>query len=204
LARARNPRGTGDRLRAELIAAANEILDRTGDPDDVTVRGVAAAVGVAPNAVYLHFADRDMLLTEVVVDRFGALQAALRDAVDGSTDPLERLRLGHAAYCAFALEHPGHYRMLFGPTGVDPARTDLHDRRLEVAFPAFQILVECCAGCIDAGVFRPVDAAQLAGAIWAFEHGWVVLKTGGQIGAVVPDALDALDALLAGFGVRSS
>lgn len=200
MARARNARGTGDRLRTELIAAANEILDRTGDPADVTVRGVAAAVGVAPNAVYLHFSDRDALLTEVVVDRFGALEAALADAVEDASDPLDRLRRGHAAYCEFALAHPGHYRMLFGPTGVDPARKDLHDRRLEVAYPAFQILVECCRRCIEAGVFRPVDPHDLAGAVWAFEHGWVVLKTGGEIGAVVPDADVALDVLLAGLG----
>ena len=200
MARRRNPRGSGDKLRGELIAAANEILDRTGDPADVTVRGVAGAVGVAPTAVYLHFADRDTLLTEVVVDRFGAFKAALDDAIASVDDPLERMRRGHLAYCTFATDHPGHYRMLFGPTGIDPDRKDLWQRRLDVAFPAFEILVDCCRRCIDAGVFGPVDPYELAGALWAFEHGWVVLKTGGEEGSVVPDALAAFDVMLAGLG----
>lgn len=200
MARPRSARGTGQQLRADLIDAANAILDRTGDPADVTVRGVAAAVGVAPNAVYLHFADRDTLLTEVVVDRFGAFKAALTDAVEGVDDPLERLKRGHAAYCAFAMEHPGHYRMLFGSSGIDPERHDLRDRRLEVSLPAFEILVDCCRGCIDAGVFGPVDPYELAGAVWAFEHGWVVLKSGGEEGSVVPAADAALDVLLAALG----
>jgi AcrR family transcriptional regulator len=200
LARPRSRRGSGQQLRSDLIDAANAILDRTADPADVTVRGVAAAVGVAPNAVYLHFADRDTLLTEVVVDRFGAFKTALADAVEGVGDPLERLKRGHAAYCAFAIEHPGHYRMLFGNTGVDPARRDLWNRRLEVAFPAFEILVDCCRRCIDAGVFGAVDPYELAGALWAFEHGWVVLKSGGREGDVVPAAGAALDVLLAALG----
>ena len=201
MARRKNPRGSGAKLRADLLEAANAILDRTGDPADVTVRGVAAAVGVAPTAVYLHFADRDALLTEVVVDRFGAFRAALEAAVEGVEDPLERMRRGHAAYCGYALEHPGHYRMLFGSTGIDPDRPDLWQRRLEVALPAFEILVDCCRRCIDAGVFQPVDPFALAGAVWAFEHGWVVLKSGSaEVASVVPDADVALDTMLAGFG----
>lgn len=201
MARRKNPRGSGAKLRAELLDAANAILDRTGDPSDVTVRGVAAAVGVAPTAVYLHFADRDTLLTEVVVDRFGAFRAALEGSVDDVDDALERLRRGHAAYCRFALEHPGHYRMLFGDTGVDPDRDDLVRRRLEVAQPAFEILVACCQRCIDAGVFSPVDPHALANALWAFEHGWVVLRAGRiDLDSVESAALADLDVLLVGLG----
>jgi AcrR family transcriptional regulator len=202
LARRRNPRGSGERLRTELIEAANAILDRTGDPADVTVRGVAAAVGVAPTAVYLHFADRDTLLTEVVVDRFAAFRAAIDAAVDGIDDARERLRRGHAAYVTFALGHPGHYRMLFGDTGVDPERNDLTARRLEVAAPAFEILVDCCRRCIDAGVFANVDPHEMANSLWAFEHGWVVLRAGRtDLEKAEAEALAGLDVLLAGLGV---
>ena len=200
MARSRNPRGSGERLRTELIEAANAILDRTGDPADVTVRGVAAAVGVAPTAVYLHFPDRDTLLTEVVVDRFAAFRAAIDASVEGVDDALERLRRGHAAYVTFALEHPGHYRMLFGDTGVDPGRADLRARRLEVSLPAFEILVDCCRRCIDAGVFAPVDPYALANSMWAFEHGWVVLRAGRtDLRTVEAEALAGLDVLLAGL-----
>ena len=39
--RQRNPRGQGDRLREELIEAALGLLGDTGDPEQVSIRGVA-------------------------------------------------------------------------------------------------------------------------------------------------------------------
>src|SRR5687767_4094202 len=118
-ARAKNPRGTGEKLRAELLAAANAVLDDTGEPSSATVRGIAAAVGVAPKAVYLHFADRDELLAAILVDRFTAFGDRLRAAVAAAgDDALACLRAGHRAYIDFATEHPGHYRLLFGPAEV--------------------------------------------------------------------------------------
>ena len=49
--RSRNRRGDGAALRADLIAAADALLDELGDPQGLTVRGVTAAVGVAPNPI---------------------------------------------------------------------------------------------------------------------------------------------------------
>lgn len=195
--RTRNPRGHGERLRAELLAAANELLDRAGDPGAVTIRGVAAAVGVAPNAVYSHFADRDTLLVALVEDRFAAFADHIRTAIEAAgDDPLERLRRGHEAYIDFALAHPGHYRLLFGGGHLDPARTDLAERALTVGLPAFQLCVDCCQGLIDAGLVADVDAWRLATAIWSLEHGYVelTLATRDQI---LLSPLETLDVLLA-------
>jgi AcrR family transcriptional regulator len=187
--RTRNPKGSGDKLRAELLAAANEVLDRTGDPASVTIRGVAAAVGVAPNAVYLHFADRDALMRELAADRFAAFGDHIRAAmVDPPDDPVERLRRGHAAYVDFALTHAGHYRLLFGGTQHD-------DRTLELGLAAFELLVEGCRAIIDAGVVGEVDPYDLAASVWAFEHGYVELVRTGV--GDLPGPVEALDALLA-------
>lgn len=189
MARVRNPKGSGERLRDDLLAAANEVLDRTGEPAKVTIRGVAGAVGVAPNAVYLHFADREALLDALVVDRFAAFGAHLRAAMAGiDDDPLARLRAGHAAYVAYALEHPGHYRLLFGVG----ARSE---EARAVGRQAFELLVEGCRGIVDAGLVGPVDPERLAGSIWAFEHGWVELRLAGVGHLPGPD--EALDILLA-------
>ena len=115
--RKRNPRGRGADLRADLLAAADAVLDDTGDPDRVTVRGLATAVGVAPNAVYLHFADREALLAEVAIARYHACTAELVAATADLTDPLAALVAGHETYCRLALERPGHYRLLFRDNG---------------------------------------------------------------------------------------
>lgn len=188
-ARTKNPRGSGERLRAELLAAANAVLDATGDPAAVTIRGVASAVGVAPNAVYLHFADRAALLDALVADRFRAFGSYLRAAIDeAGDDAVERLRRGHAAYCAYALEHPGHYRLLFGgnsgPEAAGPGMA------------AFELCIESCRGVVESGAVGDVDPRRLALSIWAFQHGYVELRLA-PTSMPMPTPLEALDALLA-------
>lgn len=192
-ARAKNPRGQGEQLRAELLAAANELLDRSGDPASVTVRGVAGAVGVVPNAVYLHFADRAALLDALVADRFAAFGLHLRSAIaQADDDPVDRLRAGHAAYVDFALTHPGHYRLLFGGYGGPLSRGP--------GAEAFGILVDGCRALVDAGVIAGADPERLAVSLWAFEHGYVELRLSGM--STLPAPVDALDALLAAMMQR--
>src|SRR5688572_12677515 len=77
--RPRSPRGRGAVLRDELVRAATALLDRAGDPDAVTIRGVAAEVGVAPTAIYLHFADRDELMVTVVEERFAEFHRTIEE-----------------------------------------------------------------------------------------------------------------------------
>jgi AcrR family transcriptional regulator len=196
LARARNARGTGEKLRAELFAASEAILDETGDPAKVTVRGVASAVGVAPNAVYLHFADRDALLAEIAIARYQVCTSRLRAVTDGIDDPLEALYAGHEEYCRLALEHPGHYRLLFHGL-VAPSDRVLLDRVATASLAYFQTCIDACQRCLDAGVLRAPDAVALAGAVWSLEHGWCEINLTGDLArAVSASPREALRLLL--------
>jgi AcrR family transcriptional regulator len=196
LARARNARGTGEQLKVELLAAADAILDDTGDPAKVTVRGVATSVGVAPNAVYLHFADREALLAELAIARYEACTRAILDATASVDEPLESLYLGHEIYCRLALERPGHYRVLFHGL-VHPNDPALLHRVAEAGLAYFGTCVDSVQRCLDAGVLHAPDAATLAGAIWSLEHGWCEIALTGDLGAaVVPPPREALRLLL--------
>ena len=196
MARARNPRGSGDRLKAELLDAADNLLVESGDPAKVTVRGVAAAVGVAPNAVYLHFADREALLAEMAIHRYQVCTEIMAEVVASIDDPLEALYVGHETYCRLALERPGHYRLLFHGL-VNPADATLRHRVAEAGLAYFQTCIDACQACLDAGALTASDAATLAGAVWALEHGWCEIALTGDLGAViVPPARDALALLL--------
>jgi AcrR family transcriptional regulator len=177
--RARNPRGSGDQLRADLLAAADEVLDTTGDPARVTVRGLAAAVGVAPNAVYLHFDDRDGLLAELAIDRFRVCTTQVRAAVEDIQDPLERLIAGHVEYCRLALERPGHYRLLFHGV-VRPENPDVARRLAAAGLDYFQVCIDGCDACLTAGVLEAPSADALAASIWALQHGWCELAIVGM------------------------
>src|ERR1700733_13200573 len=102
--RTRNPRGQGERLRAVLMDAARELLLELGDQDKLSVRGVTARAGVSPNALYLHFADREELLSAVIIASYAELRAFLRAAVPEDADPTEQLRALARAYLDFAAQ----------------------------------------------------------------------------------------------------
>ena len=193
--RSRNRRGDGAALRADLIAAADALLDELGDPEGLTVRGVTAAVGVAPNAFYLHFADRSALLTELAIIRFGECTDQVRRAVDGVEDPLERLLVGHEEYCRLALERPGHYRLLFR-NGVRPDDPDSLDRLVRAGLGYFQLCLDGCAGCLDAGVLHAESSVALASAVWALQHGWCELMLTGMGSTLLGTPRDVLLALV--------
>src|ERR1700733_7838495 len=102
--RTRNPRGQGERLRAALMDAARELLLELGDQDKLSVRAVTARAGVSPNALYLHFADREELLSAVIIASYAELRAFLRAAVPEDADPTEQLRALARAYLDFAAQ----------------------------------------------------------------------------------------------------
>jgi AcrR family transcriptional regulator len=113
MARVRNPRGEGQRLRAEIVEAAAQLLAAEPEPAPVSLRGVARRVGIAPQSMYLHFGDKSELLAAVVAVRFRELLRACDAAAAAEAGPRARLRAFCVAYCTWGLRNPGHYRLLF-------------------------------------------------------------------------------------------
>ena len=193
--RERSPRGRGAVLRDELVRAAATVLDRAGDPDAVTIRGVAAEVGVAPTAIYLHFADRDELMVTVVEERFAEFHRTI-EAADPGGDPLDALVARGEAYVRFALAHPGHYRALFG-LQVSTERADLVARRQAAGAPAFQALIDAVQRALDAARLHGSDPYPIAIAIWSTVHGYADLSR--TCRPMLPDIRIVLTSLVAAF-----
>src|SRR5579862_5195814 len=90
--RSRSRRGQGDQLRDEILAAAERILIETNDQAALSIRAIAAAVGVTPPSIYLHFADRNDLVFAVCERHAEHLDQVMTQAAAGVTDPWERIR----------------------------------------------------------------------------------------------------------------
>ena len=163
--RRRAPRGSGEQLRKEIVTAARELLASSADADAVSIRQVADAVGVTSPSIYLHFADKDELLSAVVVDVFADLDAAMIAAGDGIDNPVDRLCAYGLAYVRFAVEHPEQYRL----ATMDPCpRPDVDQVLGDSAFTHFN---EVVLACIDAGFFPEVDPLGLTLDLWSAAHG---------------------------------
>ena len=66
------PRGQGELLRGELVAAATELLLAPQDVAPPSLRAIARHVGVVPSAVYRHFDSAEALTAVVVAEQFDA------------------------------------------------------------------------------------------------------------------------------------
>jgi AcrR family transcriptional regulator len=178
-ARARNPRGQGERLREALIDAAIELLADLQDVEALSVRAVTARVGVTPTALYLHFADKDELLEAVKARCFQELRNyTLAAEQQAGPDPRAQLEQHILAYIQFAADLPGYYRVLFHTRrGGEPRTAGVPSNLEELEWShtgtlAFGDLVRGVERCLPPGR-EPFPVALM---IWAAEHGYVSLR----------------------------
>lgn len=166
--RTRARKGDGDRLREEILVAAERLLLETGSEEAVSIRAVAKAVGVTAPSIYRHFEDKTDLLFEVCARQFAAFDAALITAVEGIADPVEATYACGRAYVRFGMEHPEHYRIMFmAPAWYTPEKWE---NILNTG--AFAQLIQRIEAIIDAGLMRPgADAFSVALHTWANIHG---------------------------------
>jgi AcrR family transcriptional regulator len=168
--RPRAKRGSGDLLRQEIVEAAKGLLAAADSADDVPIRAVADAVGVTTPSIYLHFADKQELLSAVVADVFRELDEAMVAAAATETRPMDRLRAFGLAYVRFALDHREHYRLaMLEPCPTPNLAVDevLHSS----AFAHMQATVE---ECVAAGIFEGEPLA-ISFEMWAAAHGVAAL-----------------------------
>lgn len=175
MARSRAARGEGDRLRAELLDAAEQLLNETGDERAVTIRAVVDRVGVTPPSLYRHFDSKQELVRAAVAHRFGSLAQAIGEGAAPAAergDAAGALRGGCLGYVRWAQQEPGGYALLFS------------NRRETLASPdgpsgteAFTSLVDGIVACQEAGVARDGDPFHMAMIVWAGLHGLASLTT---------------------------
>lgn len=177
--RSRNARGSGDRLRDEIIAAAILVLAKLGPEEMFSLRSVAKAAQITAPSIYIHFADRSELLLAVLEQLF-AEQVTIRAAAEEAAAAAgggawERLLARSIASVEFGLAHPGHYKVLFEgrvvPRLDDPLLADF-------GRPLLTRSVELLREIAPApGAMRVSDDPErLALLLWSGLHGIVSLQ----------------------------
>jgi AcrR family transcriptional regulator len=173
--RTRARRGSGEQLRADIIAATKDLLAESANSDAVSIRAVADAVGITSPSIYLHFADKDALIEAVVIDVFAELDAAMLAAGADVNEPLARVRAYGLAYVDFAIGHPEHYRVATMERCVEVGKGSAGNLDQVLADGAFNHLRDAVVACIAAGVFAAGDPVPIALELWSAAHGIAAL-----------------------------
>jgi AcrR family transcriptional regulator len=133
----------------QIVEAARDLVEHEGAAA-LTMRALAARVGVQAPSLYKHLPGKDELEARVVDAALGELGATLERA-----EGLEEIA---RAYRRFALARPHLYRLA-------AASSSASDRFELVAAPP---------------LLRVLGSARRARAAWAFMHGMAELELGGR------------------------
>jgi AcrR family transcriptional regulator len=172
--RARSPRGQGEQLREEILAAAEQILIQTNDQSALSIRAIAAAVGVTPPSIYLHFADRNDLVFEVCERHAEQLERTMDEAAEGVQDPWERIRRRGYAYLRWGLDNPEHYRILM-MSRPDQTPDRFVDERLADTAGLVPVAADLVAAVASEQVDPTEDPLETTKILWMMIHGMVSL-----------------------------
>ena len=105
-----------------ILKAAGKLIAASG-VDAATTRSVAAEAGVQAPTIYRLFGDKDGLLN-AVAEQVMAEYAVTKASRVRASDPVEELRESWDAHVAFALTHPGIFRIMATrtePSSASPA-----------------------------------------------------------------------------------
>ncbi len=100
-------------LKEALIAASHKILREKG-ADSLSLRAVAAEVGVSHMAPYSHFKSKKSLFQDVAASGFDELANKMIQDSEGLSIPAELILSYGTTYIEFALAQPQLYRLMLG------------------------------------------------------------------------------------------
>lgn len=172
--RRRNPRGQGQLLKTQLVDAAAKLLATLDQPETLTLRQVAREVGVAPASIYSHFPDLGALIQHVLRLRYEELAQLMTQAARSAPDPLSELVARCTAYVHWGVDHPGHYRTLFGgrmPADLVPLSA--HGAGAELLGSVVDSLAAAAAA--DRELSTPEERWRAGLMLWTALHGLVTL-----------------------------
>jgi AcrR family transcriptional regulator len=155
------PRRRGPRralTEDEILDAALSLLD-DGGPDAASVRGIAARVGVAPNAVYTYFADKAAVVRALVERLLGLVDHdVFADREQPWRERVEALALELRVQLS---AHPGAVPLMIGGPMDGPNALALNERLLQLL--------------ADAGL-DPAEAARASYLLIVYVFGSIALE----------------------------
>ena len=162
-------------FRERAVATCTRLFAERG-PDNVSMRAVAAELGVSAMTPYRYFENKEELFGTVragAFRRFADRQRQAFEAGGGVGQTIQRLGL---AYVEFALDEPDAYRIMFQIGQPSPDDSEVGRE----AYRGISYLIQTVERGVDEGIYRG-DALTVAQLKWATIHGIVSLHLAGKL-----------------------
>ena len=164
-------------FREKLIDAAERLFAQHG-LEAVTLRQLAAEVGVSPMTPYRYFADKDAILAAVRARAFNRHAEALEAAYDNAGgDAVAASEAVGAAYVDFAFRHPEAYKLMFDISQPNEAA---YPELMAAAARSHRTMTRHLEALAAEGKFKG-DAGLAGHMYWAALHGPIMLAFSGML-----------------------
>jgi len=152
------------RLRQAVIEAAVQEVEAAG-AGHLSMREIARRAGVSHAAPAYHFGDKAGIFTAIATEGFRLITERIAPVTGGPDGFIQ----GGAAYVGFAVEHPGHFEVMFRP---DLYRADDLDL-IAARDAAFGVMFDSARAAVAAGEADDITGLVVAG--WSAAHGFATL-----------------------------
>jgi AcrR family transcriptional regulator len=163
-------------FRERLCAAAERLFAERG-PDAVTMRQLAAELGVSPMTPYRYFRDKDDILAAIRTNGFNRFAEALETARDSANGARAKGKAVGEAYVTFALEHPHAYKLMFD---LNQPHMEKYPDLVAAGKRAHGTMTGYVDDAFNEGIMSG-DASEIGMMFWASVHGAVVLELAGML-----------------------
>jgi AcrR family transcriptional regulator len=153
--------------RRAILDATEALLVEDGF-DAFSMRRLAERCGYTPPTIYHHFGDKQRLIDELVEERFQVLVRSLKRVQTGD-DPVANFRAFSIAFARFGLRNPTFYALLsHRPEAESTVPPAAEEARAILEAPLAKLAA-------DGRLNADLDATQQI--VWAFLHGFILLRT---------------------------
>jgi AcrR family transcriptional regulator len=164
-------------LKEALVLAGVEILEAEGLAQ-LSLRAIAARVGVSHTAPKNHFGSMRGLLTAIATEGFRRHAAFMRAGLSEASGRKDRLNAAMQGYVRFAREHKQLFLLMFSSEHCDFSDPDLG----AASKGSYDVLADIAAGLDWDKAAAPGGQQRTELMLWSLVHGFAQLSNAGLSG----------------------
>ena len=182
-----------EKRRSQIVTAATLLFSDQGF-FKTTMKDIAKKAGVSAGLVYLYVKEKEDVLLLVLLQVLDAYACEIPRAMEGVTDPLDRLVTAIEAYCRVVDCHRAATVLAYRSTkSLSPERRKLIQ---ESETSTNEIISDAITVCMKAGLIRALNVDVLTYQIVLVAHGWALkswyFKSRLSLEEYIVDSLDVL------------
>jgi AcrR family transcriptional regulator len=101
-----------EKIRELILDNALEIINSEGY-DSLTMRRLGDTLGCSAKTIYNYYCSKEEIYLKVLTRGFEKINGIVDKALEGITDPVEKLRIMSKVYIQFGLDNVHYYNIMF-------------------------------------------------------------------------------------------